>query len=124
MLLCLETLYVKDIVDVIEQEHAFQYLVLPEDVKYTLEVISCSYVKAQEKSRKNNTDIVKGKGEGKFFLLHGPPGTGKTLSAELVAELTQRPLLSLTCGDLGTTAEEVEVRLNRYMSLGEAWESV
>lgn len=124
MIPCSETLYVKDIRDVTEQEHAFKHLVLPEDVKYTLKAISCSYVKAQEKSRKYNTDIVKGKGEGKIFLLHGPPGTGKTLSAELVAELTHRPLLSLTCGDLGTTAEEVEVRLGRYMSLGEAWESV
>ena len=74
--------------------------------------------------RTYSPDIVKGKGEGKIFLLHGPPGTGKTLSAEVVAELTKRPLLSLTCGDSGTTAEEVELRLSRYMSLGEMWGAV
>ena len=107
-----------------EQEHAFHQLVLPEDVKYTLKAISCSYVRAQEASRTQHTDIIKGKGEGKIFLLHGPPGTGKTLSAEVVAELTKRPLLPLTCGDLGTTAEEVEARLGRYMSLAERWGAV
>lgn len=26
-------------------------------------------------------DIVKGKGKGLIFLLHGPPGVGKTLTA-------------------------------------------
>ena len=113
-----------DLVGVTQQAHAFQHLVLPDDVKYTLKAISCSYVKAQEVSRDHSPDIVKGKGEGKIFLLHGPPGTGKTLSAEVVAELTKRPLLSLTCGDLGTTAEEVELRLGRYMSLGELWGAV
>ena len=119
-----ETLYVDDVVDVEEQEHAFRHLVLPYYVKHTLKAISCSYVKAQKNSRTQHTDIIKGKGEGKIFLLHGPPGTGKTLSAEVVAELTKRPLLSLTCGDLGTTAEEVELRLGRYMSLRETWGAV
>jgi len=81
-------------------------------------------MKAQEDGRKQGTDIIKGKGEGKIFLLHGPPGTGKTLSAEVIAEFTKRPLLSLTCGDLGTTAGEVESRLGRYMYLGEIWGAV
>ena len=71
-----------------------------------------------------DADLIKGKGEGKIFLLHGPPGTGKTLSAEVVAELTQRPLLSLTCGDLGTTAVEVEKNLTKYMGYGELWGAV
>ena len=120
----LDSVYVINLVDVKQQSHAFQHLVLPDDVKYTLKAISCSYVKAQETSHEHSPDIVKGKGEGKIFLLHGPPGTGKTLSAEVVAELTKRPLLSLTCGDLGTTAEEVELGLGRYMSLGELWGAV
>lgn len=97
---------------------------LPKEVKYTLKAISCSYVKEQASPRAQDTDIIKGKGEGKIFLLHGPPGTGKTLSAEAVSELTKRPLLSLTCGDLGTTAGEVESRLDRYMSLGQEWGAV
>ena len=119
-----DSIYVDNLVGVTQQSRAFQHLVLPNDVKYTLKAIACSYVKTQELSRDHSPDIVKGKGEGKILLLHGPPGTGKTLSAEVVAELTERPLLSLTCGDLGTTAEEVELRLGRFMSLGELWGAV
>ena len=42
----------------------------------------------------------------------------------MVAELTERPLLSLTCGDLGTTAVDVEKNLNKYMTYGELWGAV
>ena len=42
----------------------------------------------------------------------------------MVAELTERPLLSLTCGDLGTTAVEVEKNLNKYLGYGELWGAV
>ena len=106
------------------QANAFDKLVLPLDVKNTLEAISCSYARAKDNSKRLDADLIKGKGEGKIFLLHGPPGTGKTLSAEVVAELTERPLLSLTCGDLGTTAVEVEKNLSRYMGYGELWGAV
>ncbi|KAL8775355.1 MAG: hypothetical protein Q9209_000363 [Squamulea sp. 1 TL-2023] len=119
-----DSIHVDKISEVTETISAFDQLVLPNEVKHTLRAISCSYVKAKENSRAKSTDIIKGKGEGKIFLLHGPPGTGKTLSAEVVAELTKRPLLSLTCGDLGTTAGEVESRLGRYMYLGEMWGAV
>lgn len=102
----------------------FDKLVLPPDVKDTLEAISCSYARAKDNSKRLDADLIKGKGEGKIFLLHGPPGTGKTLSAEVVAELTGRPLLSLTCGDLGTTAVEVEKNLTKYMGYGELWGAV
>ena len=54
----------------------------------------------------------------------GPPRTGKTLSAEVVAELTERPLLSLTCRDLGTVATDVEKNLTKYMGYGELWGAV
>ena len=89
-----------------------------------MEAVSCSYAQAKDNSKRLDADLIKGKGEGKIFLLHGPPGTGKTLSAEVVAELTQRPLLSLTCGDLGTTAAEVEKNLTKFMSFGELWGAV
>ena len=44
---------------------------------------------------------------------------GKTCTAECVAELTQRPLLSLTSGDLGTYARDAEQNLEYFLQLGE-----
>ena len=45
-------------------------------------------------------------------------------ASECVAEITQRPLLALTCGDLGTTPRDVEVSLDSYLHLGEKWNAV
>jgi len=71
--------------------------------------------------RKNATtwaaDAIPNKGEGQIFLLHGPPGAGKTFTAECVAEFTSRPLLSLTCGDIGTSERDVE-ESRKYILFG------
>ncbi|KAH6693817.1 hypothetical protein F5X68DRAFT_47208, partial [Plectosphaerella plurivora] len=69
----------------------------------------------------NQVDLVRGKGNGLIILLHGPPGTGKTSTAETIAAYTQRPLYSITCGDIGTTAEEVEFNLQKHFDLANQW---
>lgn len=69
-------------------------------------------------------DLVKGKGKGLILLLHGAPGVGKTSTAEAVAELFQKPLLQITCGDLGTTAREVERALEMNFSLANKWDCI
>ena len=51
----------------------------------------------------------------------GVPGVGKTSTAECVAAQTKRPLFPITCGDIGTTAEEVEKRLEEYFDLAHKW---
>lgn len=66
-------------------------------------------------------DLVRGKGKGLIILLHGVPGVGKTSTAECVAEYTARPLLSITCGDLGDTAIEVQQHLEYYLNLAHRW---
>lgn len=68
-------------------------------------------------------DIVKNKGEGRIFLLHGSPGVGKTCTAECIAELAQRPLLALTSGDISTEMhpDAVERNLDMYLRLGERY---
>lgn len=43
---------------------------------------------------------------------------------ECVADLIKRPLLPLTCGDMGVTASEVEENFNRFFELGERWGAV
>jgi hypothetical protein len=43
---------------------------------------------------------------------------------ECVAEMTKRPLLSLTSGDLGITAVMFQSRLDKYLRLGERWGAI
>ncbi|KAK4450280.1 P-loop containing nucleoside triphosphate hydrolase protein, partial [Podospora aff. communis PSN243] len=69
-------------------------------------------------------DIVRGKGRGMIILLHGPPGSGKTSTAETLAAFTRRPLYSLTCGDLGTGADQLERELERHTSRAHQWDCV
>ena len=53
-------------------------------------------------------DIIEGKGSGVCVLLTGPPGVGKTLTAEVFAEATERPLLSVQAAQLGVSADTIE----------------
>ena len=69
------------------------------------------------------SDFVKGKGEGKIFLLYGPPGTGKTLTVECVANDTCRPLLRLTTQDVGLS-EHVESHLRKWFTLAAKWDAI
>ncbi|KAL6692959.1 hypothetical protein J3F84DRAFT_401494 [Trichoderma pleuroticola] len=57
--------------------------------------------KASSRSQKEEFDIVKGK--------------------EGVAELFQKPLLQITCGDLGSTAREVEEALETNFAMASKW---
>jgi len=49
---------------------------------------------------------------------------GKTSTAECVAELTRRPLLTITCGDLGNNPVDVERELTRWLRLGALWNGI
>ncbi len=48
-------------------------------------------------------------------------GVGKTSTAECVADLTQRPLFPITCGDIGETASEVQKSLDYNFQLARKW---
>lgn len=67
------------------------------------------------------TDIIGGKGNGLIMLLHGGPGTGKTFTAETVAEITEKPLYCVTCGDIGMQPEKVEKYFESVLNLGKIW---
>jgi len=63
--------------DVDFNEGAFQSLLLPQDQKDMIH----SLVKIHSDERIQFDDVIKGKGKGMVFLLHGVPGVGKTLTA-------------------------------------------
>jgi AAA+ superfamily predicted ATPase len=48
-------------------------------------------------------------------------GVGKTSTAECVADLTERPLFPVTCGDIGETAAEVQESLDYNFQLAHKW---
>ncbi|KLU91964.1 hypothetical protein MAPG_10912 [Magnaporthiopsis poae ATCC 64411] len=105
---------------------AFDLLVLPDGHKeIVMSLVGQHFHDRALKSQKNQeVDIVRGKGKGLIILLHGAPGVGKTTTAEGVAEAFNKPLFQITCGDLGTTAVDVENALERHFALASRWDCV
>ena len=99
-------------------------LALDKDANAMIKAFSHHYTMQSETENTWSADFVRNKGEGQIFLLHGKPGLGKTTTAECVAELTRRPLLSLTCGDLGIEPLAIERELMRWLTLATSWEAV
>ncbi|KAI1110447.1 hypothetical protein F5Y14DRAFT_361099 [Nemania sp. NC0429] len=80
--------------------------------------------KALNMSTFTNLDAIRGKGKGLIILLHGAPGVGKTATAEAVAMESNRPLLPITCGDLGTKPEVVDKTLRDIFRYAHLWECI
>ncbi|KAM3516948.1 hypothetical protein NHJ13051_009430 [Beauveria bassiana] len=110
-----------DSVEEIEfHEGAFDSLVLSEELKKMILVLSHSQVKHKD----SFDDVVKGKGRGIIMLLSGGPGIGKTLTAEVVAEQMRVPLYTMSAGDLGSSSDEVAENLGKVMSMVSDWNAV
>ncbi|KAH7397487.1 P-loop containing nucleoside triphosphate hydrolase protein [Pyrenochaeta sp. MPI-SDFR-AT-0127] len=97
----------------------FETLVLHRKTKELINALISKQIKSQK-----STDVIANKGNGLIMLLHGGPGTGKTLTAEGVAEIAKKPLYRVTCGDVGTKAEDVEKYLESVLHLGKIWDCV
>lgn len=108
---------VDNIEDIKFREDAFDYLVLEEKRKHILKALITH-------SQSIFNDIVDDKSSGCIFLLEGSPGTGKTLTCEAVAELLHRPLYSVTVGELGTHADELEKRLSTILEMASSWKAI
>ncbi|KAF5695355.1 AAA family ATPase [Fusarium denticulatum] len=96
--------------DIVWNTEAFDHLVVPAETKLLIQAVVTNQLQTTE-----NADLIRGKGNGLFILLHGGPGTGKTLTAERYI------LRIVTCGDIGTKAEDVEQYLNVVLHLGKTW---
>lgn len=69
-------------------------------------------------------DFIEGKSAGNVILCKGIPGVGKTLTAEVYAELIERPLYSIHSGSLGTSASEIEKNLREIFQRAKRWRCV
>jgi flagellar biosynthesis GTPase FlhF len=68
--------HVNNIKDVEYNSTAFHNLALAQEKKDLIEAL----VRSGQGSAMNYDDMIKGKGKGIIFLLHGPPGVGKTFT--------------------------------------------
>ncbi|KAK3311971.1 P-loop containing nucleoside triphosphate hydrolase protein [Apodospora peruviana] len=83
-----------------------------------------SMVKQHSSEDDDFDDIIAGKGKGIVCLFSGPPGSGKTLTAEAVAEITRRPLYSVSAGDLGVVPDAVDEKLSKILEQSHRWNAV
>jgi SpoVK/Ycf46/Vps4 family AAA+-type ATPase len=102
--------------EVVWNKQAFEHLVVETGTKELVQALVTNQIVAEK-----STDLIQNKGNGLIMLLHGGPGTGKTFTAESVAELAEKPLFRVTCGDVGTEPEEVEKYLQSVLYLGKIW---
>jgi AAA+ superfamily predicted ATPase len=109
-------LWVDQIYEVGWNKIAFDNLVVDRDTKELIQALVMNQVEAER-----GTDVIGGKGNGLIMPLHGGPGTGKTFTAEAVAEIAEKPLYRVTCGDIGTKPEDAEKYLESALHLGNIW---
>lgn len=69
-------------------------------------------------------DIIEGKSAGNIILCRGIPGVGKTLTAEVYAELIERPLYAIHAGVLGVSAADIAKNLQAIFDRVKRWDCV
>ncbi|KAI1323681.1 P-loop containing nucleoside triphosphate hydrolase protein [Xylariaceae sp. FL0255] len=82
---------------------AFSSLSLSFEKKSLISSLVTSYT-----PRISSGDIIREKGKGLIFLLHGPPGVGKTFTAESIADYINRPLYRLSSHEVLDEAKLVQ----------------
>ncbi|KAK2042621.1 P-loop containing nucleoside triphosphate hydrolase protein [Colletotrichum somersetense] len=112
------------------RQSGWNNLVIPEKYRRLLMSLINNHMtgvgnKEQKVDPKSNLsmqiDLVRGKGRGLIILLHGPPDSGKPSTAETIAAYSDRPLYSITCGNIGTNIQDVEENLQFHTRLAEKW---
>ncbi|KAL5348815.1 hypothetical protein ACLOAV_006237 [Pseudogymnoascus australis] len=104
--------------DVEFNSDAFKQLLLPKNHK------ELAHALVKNHGSNEFDDLIKGKGKGLVFVLHGAPGVGKTFTAESIADNVRKPLYVINSGELGVTPWEVETHLNSALKLATHWDAI
>ncbi|KAI4176452.1 MAG: hypothetical protein LQ343_000988 [Gyalolechia ehrenbergii] len=113
---------VADIQDINWNPVAFAQLAIPTKQKEVIQALAEAHTGRETQYRLD--DFVVGKGLGLIILLHGLTGEGKTLTAEGISEHLQRPLYSISAGELGTSVEKLETQLPLIFQRADKWNAV
>ncbi|KAJ4301552.1 hypothetical protein N0V90_003645 [Kalmusia sp. IMI 367209] len=103
-------------------------LQLDEELKDLVQKSVQAHELGKETNRSGQTlalqDFAPDKGKGLVIMLYGYPGVGKTLTAESVALMAGKPLLSVGVSDIGIEGDKVEANLQKIFDLAGKWEAV
>jgi SpoVK/Ycf46/Vps4 family AAA+-type ATPase len=111
---------VDNIDDIYFDENAFDTLLLPLGQKRLVQALTKQHVLGHD----NFDDMIKNKGKGCIFLLHGPPGVGKTATVESIADAIKRPMYVMMSGDLGSDLKAVESNFSKVLKLVAKWKAI
>jgi hypothetical protein len=109
--------HVDDMVPYAYQPRLKEKLVLPEEQTDLIDILTAEMDVLMD-------DIVAGKSGGTTVLCAGPPGVGKTLTAEVYAEIIQRPLYRVHSGQLGLSVAAMESALKDALTRAQRWGAV
>jgi SpoVK/Ycf46/Vps4 family AAA+-type ATPase len=109
--------HVGDMTPYVYQPDLKQKLILPEEQTDLIDILTAEMDVLMD-------DIVAGKSGGTTVLCAGPPGVGKTLTAEVYAEIIQRPLYRVHSGQLGLNVAAMESALKDALMRAQRWGAV
>ncbi|KAF2690202.1 hypothetical protein K458DRAFT_483656 [Lentithecium fluviatile CBS 122367] len=107
-----------------DKERGFERLVLTPAHKHIIRSQVKEHFRKMEMratAAQDDLDLVRGKRQGLIILRHG---VGKTCTAETIADRVNKPLYPITCGDLGSAAEDFEGNLKTHFTPASQWDCV
>ncbi|KAF5506947.1 hypothetical protein CGCA056_v013008 [Colletotrichum aenigma] len=115
--------HVEHLTDIAWPETPFDPLELEIGKKELIQNLTRCF-KTTKTSEGSNQDARAGQRGNLIILLKGPSGVGKTLTAEVVTELTQRPLYRVSAGELSVDSSALEKQLGDIFTLCRRWRAV
>lgn len=110
-------IYINQVDDIVFDDKAFDMVVLNENTKSMVKALITN-------TDATFSDVITGKSKATIFCLDGSPGVGKTLLSESICEYLHKPLYSITVGELGTSPEVLEKKLNEILEIAYAWNAI
>jgi hypothetical protein len=111
-------IHIDDLIPYQYDKESFSKLVIPEETRSLLSSVFQSNIKDYY------GDFIKSKHGGMVVLAEGPTGVGKTSTAEVYAELLEKPLYMVQLDELGTDAKAIESNLSIIFKRIQKWNAV